>query len=81
MTGEDISIKIFPNPTRNLVNIEAPDNILLVKLYSPLGDIISENRMNQNGISMDLSTYPVGVYFMHIETEKSQITEKIVLMK
>jgi hypothetical protein len=81
MTGEDISIKIFPNPTRSIVNIKAPDNILLVKLYSPLGDIISENRMNQDVFSMDLSIYPDGVYFLHVETEKRNITEKIVLMK
>jgi len=68
---------IYPNPVKEFINIELPNNdkILQVYVYNLLGKKIlttTENRIN-------LSKYENGIYFVQILTENgSRITKRII---
>lgn len=71
------TIRIFPNPTSNVINIETNNPLELneVILYNTLGANV--NAKLANGI-IDLSNLNTGVYFLKIETLRGIITKKII---
>lgn len=76
---EDIenAIRVFPNPTSNIINIETNNSLELneVFLFNTLG--VNLNAKITNGI-VDLSILNTGVYFLKIETLKGIITTKVI---
>jgi hypothetical protein len=72
--GNNSSITVFPNPTRDELNIRISlpsSSELTIKLLNSLGEeqkFYSSDKL-QSGINllkMDLSTFPPGIYFLNI---------------
>jgi hypothetical protein len=78
-------IKIYPNPTRGLVNIDFGQDILKpidISVYDLKGSLISilpSSYSSHN--SIDLSGQVDGIYFLNIITENKVVRSKIVLVK
>jgi polyhydroxybutyrate depolymerase len=71
------TIRVFPNPTNNLINIEI-NNLLELKeiiLYNTLGENL--NLKSTDGL-IDLTNLNTGIYFLNIKTSKGAITKKVV---
>ena len=71
------TIRIFPNPTSNLINIET-NNLFALKeiiIYNTLG--VNLNLKFTDGL-IDLTSLNPGVYFLTIKTLKGTITKKVV---
>lgn len=80
------SIKIFPNPATNIINIEFNTifrNNVNIKLYNTLGQEIKENSVKINArnsiISINTEDIQRGIYFIIIETDNNIFSRKIVL--
>ena len=75
---EDINVKIFPNPTNGIVNIEIPDKIrdFEVRVYNSNGSLLMSKR-NQKRIN--LSRNAKGLYFIQILTDESLVMRKVIL--
>ncbi|WP_051229768.1 T9SS type A sorting domain-containing protein [Psychroserpens burtonensis] len=71
------TIRIFPNPTSNIINIEINNPLELkeIIIYNTLG--INLNIEPTNGI-IDLTNLNTGVYLLSIKTSKGTITKKVV---
>ncbi|MCB0409946.1 MAG: T9SS type A sorting domain-containing protein [Flavobacteriales bacterium] len=71
----------YPNPTSGLINIPLNDyySQVNVTLSNVIGEILHEFRYkNQNLISIDLSNYPKGIYFISVKIkEQTQILKGI----
>ena len=68
------NIMIYPNPTRNIVNLEYKKDAR-VDLYGPLGElIISGDNIKQ----IDLSEYSNGIYVLYMTYNNKTITHKII---
>lgn len=74
-TLENSNIKVYPNPTKSIINFESEDEILEVKMVDIAGKSISVKLINN---SVDLSSFKNGTYFMHVTTDKGTSTLKIV---
>ena len=74
------SLSIYPNPTSNIINIKTDKNYHNLKLsfYSLLGKIIMTVN-NQKEIN--ISSLPVGSYFLKIEIDDEMIMRKIIKLK
>ena len=76
---EDINetIKLFPNPTNSIINIEFNNQILTnnITLYDALGSHV--NLKLEDGI-INLNNLNSGIYFLRIETKTKVILKKIV---
>lgn len=72
------SIKVFPNPTKGDLQIEAGNlTVKTVNVYNLLGQLVKSSENLQNNLS-DLEN---GSYFAVIETDSGTVTKKIILQK
>ncbi len=65
-------IKIFPNPANNSIKVavlNADDKIILVELYSSLGNLISTKTCNANLFELDVQSYHDGLYKLRAFTK------------
>ncbi len=75
---EQNALKIFPNPTQDILNLEYDGTLKIEQLniFDFHGQLIRslpfENRISQ----IDISTIPEGVYFIKIETNQGQFIFK-----
>lgn len=73
---ENTSIKIFPNPTDGILNIISNDSISKVELFDAKGRILSVYNDSQKTIN--ISSYPKGIYILKIHTKKAVSSHKII---
>lgn len=70
------TIKVYPNPVEDILNIQADFPILSVRFY----DITHREVLQLTGDvkEINLSMLQEGLYFMHIDTPEGKVLEKIV---
>ncbi|WP_126652138.1 sialate O-acetylesterase [Chryseobacterium aureum] len=62
----DVEIKYFPNPTTGLVNIQSPEEIVSVEVYSFFGrKVLEDNAFRGKNSTIDLSKIEKGSYLIH----------------
>ena len=82
ITGNDndnaaSQIKVYPNPTRDLIKINGADLSAKFKIYNTLGECFIDSELKgQNTI--DLNCLINGVYYLQIEHEDKIISEIII---
>jgi hypothetical protein len=77
-------IKVYPNPAKDFVVIEFNDlldNIDAITVLNSKGQIISTFTVNsgEKVLHLPLYTFPNGVYFIQINSEKGILTKKIII--
>src|SRR5690348_9105192 len=74
--------QISPNPSNGLLMIKSDKWIETISISTPTGEfmetIIIESTVIKN---LDLSTYPAGMYFIHLKVNDIVQTQKIILQK
>ncbi|HMR90163.1 MAG TPA: T9SS type A sorting domain-containing protein, partial [Saprospiraceae bacterium] len=70
------NIKIFPNPTLDLLNIESNIAIEQISIKNTLGTIQSIYKTNTSMI--DLGLFANGIYFIEIKTSQGTLISKII---
>lgn len=72
------SINMYPNPVKNILNIEARSNIKNVSVYNVLGQKVIEKSPNSNSISLQTSNLQNGVYVVKANIDGKISTSKFV---
>ncbi|MDR2962143.1 MAG: T9SS type A sorting domain-containing protein [Bacteroidales bacterium] len=67
---EHSAIRIFPNPTSGIITIEEGRDVSSVELYDNVGRCVGTYAAN----SIDMSSLPNGIYYVHI----GNIVKKII---
>lgn len=71
------NIKVYPNPTSNILNIESTDNsILNTVLYDLQGSVVNPFKLDSS--TLDLNALPDGIYILKVYTEAGVSTHKIL---
>lgn len=77
------NIKIYPNPASENITIdlgESNSKAINIDMIDSIGKIIfSENYTNQNKVSVNLSQFSKGVYFVKITNDDKQQIEKLIV--
>lgn len=78
------SIAVYPNPTRNRLNIQVPAGAgqeLTMQLFAPDGRSIRKMEVLENSslIGLDVAGLPCGVYLLRLDDGTRRTTKKIVL--
>ena len=71
------TLKVFPNPTRNWLNISIEQNFNYV-IFNSIGQIISIGNASGNA-QIDCGTFEKGVYILHITTGGQVFIKKILV--
>ncbi len=92
-TGGDtrlgLNFKVFPNPVRDVLNIDyktTATNVFITNIQGQivrqLGDILSKNAEITEGVqSVDVSDLQSGIYFVHFQKDEVVCTKKISVVK
>ena len=71
------TISIYPNPVKNIVNINSPEIVTSYEIYSLEGKkLLFEQKDNVSKI--DVSKLPTGNYMLKLQTNKGEETFKII---
>lgn len=74
---EELGLTCYPNPTNGWLYIEkAFVEAIEVKILDNMGRTLLTTNTTQKKMGIDLSEYPVGVYFVTIGNAQKYITQK-----
>ena len=79
--NKDYQLKIYPNPTSKILNIEMSNAIKNITLYDLTGEavlIINENNINSK-YELDLTNFSKGIYLVQIESNNEVFKQRIIL--
>ena len=72
---EATTIKIYPNPTTGELKIEGGElRIKEIVIF----DIYGRKQKSEREVLIDISDFPVGVYFLWIRTDKGEVIKKVL---
>ena len=75
------SVTLFPNPTKDHVNIKSNEQIETISIYNSQGTLVlikETSNLKQSGF-LDIRNLPTGMYIVRIKTKNSMITKKIII--
>ncbi len=70
--------RVYPNPAKNLLNLDATENIQSVGLYSITGKIVTQLKPESNSTTIGLYGLKPGIYILRIQIKDRIFTEKVV---
>ncbi|OQX76964.1 MAG: hypothetical protein B6D64_08980 [Bacteroidetes bacterium 4484_276] len=76
-----ILISVYPNPSSGIFNIQLMNTTDIVgwEIVNIHGSTIIKGFDQVNGIIIDLSSHPKGIYYLKITHEETQVVEKLML--
>ena len=74
----DNTVKIYPNPVKDNLNITAGHDLKFIELYDLQGRLLQTVLVKGTEAGIDLSGRAAGVYFVKVTTEKGVKVEKII---
>ncbi len=75
------SFEIYPNPAKNLVNINNIGKNANIKIKDASGKLIYTAISQNSKESIDTSRFANGVYFIHIQTNGITMTQKLIIQQ
>lgn len=75
---ESNRIKIFPNPTNNILNVLANETINKMELFDINGRMIYTATPDKNVVSLDVEEFTSGMYLLKVTTQNGIETKKII---
>ena len=75
---KDNSISIYPNPSKENVNIKSNNTIKSVQLYDIQGRLLQTNLVDETNTTINIKDKSNGVYFIKVLTDKGIGVEKII---
>lgn len=82
VTGRETSIRLFPNPATDRITISyPPSSVEYVKVYTVNGVLLQQKKIAQNSdqTSVDVSSYPKGIYYLVCESNGEKTTRSFVI--
>ncbi len=75
----DNTVTVYPNPTTGLIQIENGEwRMENVEVYDAYGKLLNTMIVNDHTVTLDLSGYAKGTYFVRVTTEKGVVTKRVV---
>jgi photosystem II stability/assembly factor-like uncharacterized protein len=77
---DETSLRIFPNPSSGIVNIDNPDyQSVNLRVTDIAGKLILKKQIQKGSNQMDLSHYDAGVYIVDFLIGNKQYSKRIIL--
>ncbi len=73
------TISIYPNPSNDIINIQANETILKIEVINLLGKVLVSKTTNTTELKLDLSKHPKEIYFVRTYTKKHVSNNRLVI--
>ena len=80
-TFEENTVSVYPNPAKNVLNINANSNINRVEVYNMMGQLVGSYTANDVNTQINTTSYANGVYTVKISTENGTTTKKFTVAR
>jgi hypothetical protein len=79
-TIEKLTASVYPNPTKDIVNISLEEGSLLkIELYSITGKLLFQKDLNSKTYTLDMGDYSSGLYHMKVFNQNNDIVNTKIL--
>jgi hypothetical protein len=78
---QDNTLKIYPNPAKNWLNIKSEKEIRSIRLYNLIGENVLKLEIGNLYYQLDVSSLQDGIYYVMVVTEKRDFKAKIVILR
>lgn len=75
------NVTIYPNPVKDVLNINATSNINRVEVYNMMGQMVGSFNANDVNTQINTSSFANGVYTVKISTENGMTTKKFTVAR
>ena len=75
---ETSSFKVYPNPTSNVLNIDASGNVQNIAIYNTLGQEVMNKEVSGNNVSLDVSDLNAGIYIVKTNVDGKVSSTKFI---
>ena len=73
------SITIYPNPARDYINVISSDNIIEVRIFNNIGQLIYSQNVDNNNFKINTSNYHTGMYIIQVRTTEGVEVNKVII--
>ena len=75
------TIKIFPNPAKNFIEIESLEAVGSWKVLDVLGKEVASSKylVSSKNLLLDISGFDVGLYFLEIEVGGEKVVKQLMV--
>ncbi len=78
-TNKTLPLIIYPNPATTSLHFSLDnDKITAFKITNIYGQLLIYKTINKDDVTIDIETLETGTYFIHVETEKGNSTQKFI---
>ncbi len=88
LSSLEASISVYPNPTKDVLNVVFSDvNLSVVEgqttaeILNATGQVISISNLIANSSSLNVSDLAAGVYFLRISTDEGNVSKRFTVIK
>ena len=74
-------IKLYPNPTQGIVKLDWNLGNSSYVIYNIAGQSLFNGNLSNGTQTLDLTSYPTGLYILQVRTANANLTQKIFLQK
>lgn len=71
-------ILLYPNPIKDNLAVESPVDIDKIQIYTNLGQLLLDNNYIQKKVTLEMSSYSKGIYFVGVFSEGKPNYFKII---
>lgn len=82
--NNDLSLRVFPNPTHDNLTIHLPDHVtesVVLTIHDAQGRLVSDQTLTTHVQHLNTSDLPVGVYVLSVQTTGGNYRTKFVKAK
>ena len=69
------SLRIYPNPTSSMLNVEAKD-LRSVAVYNSLGQLMMSKEVQGNNVQLSIDGMENGVYFLRVTSQSGEVLNR-----
>lgn len=74
------NLKIYPNPSDEKIYVDLSNrNITSIKLINQLGQIVFEQKVENQILEINISQYTNGIYYLSIQSRDLSMTNKVII--
>lgn len=75
-------LSVYPNPVTDILTLEIGDIVHgtnnRISIHNAIGQLVLEEKITGNSISIVLSDVPTGLYYLTLRTDQEEIVKKVV---
>jgi PKD repeat protein len=73
------AIKVYPNPVKDVMNVETGSNIQSIQLFNVTGQMVVNKQVDGKTVTLSTSSLKAGIYMLKVVTENGTIERKVVV--